>query len=182
MTSNFFRFCLQKYMIVEKRLLYRKDKPCKLARSTENYINYFDVEEVHWDNYLLKRSLSLIPQNVLGAVLWLWTCAFSSESTTTTQHLIFNQSTRFEFLIEPYAQQLPKGLLVPSRHHTSFVLYTSDRTSAVIQYHWSVSKWMTQSRLSPQGHAHHCGATFYFIEHHKSTGFRRIFFIHMTWL
>lgn len=35
---------------------------------------------------------------------------------------------------------------------------------------------MTQSILTPQGNAHHHRATFYLIEHHKSTGFRCIFF------
>lgn len=48
------------------------------------------------------------------------------------QYLIFCQSTYFEFLIEPYVQQLPKGLLVYSKHHTSFVLYTSDRELLLI--------------------------------------------------
>lgn len=45
--SSFLRFYLQKYLIVEEWLLYGKEKPCKLARSTENYENYFDIEEVH---------------------------------------------------------------------------------------------------------------------------------------
>lgn len=56
MASSFFRFYLQKYMIVEEWLSIEKTN---LARFTENYINYFDTEEVHSYNYPLKRSLSL---------------------------------------------------------------------------------------------------------------------------
>lgn len=80
-------------------------------------------------------------------------CILISEDNHN-QYLIFYQSTYFEFLIEPYAQQLPKGLLVFSKHHVSFVLIlVTGGTSAAIQYHWSVSKRITKSILSLRGHA-----------------------------